>query len=471
MERLLKLYLDRFGEPAGSMIPLRASGSHRQYFRLTGPVRTVIGTIGTDPEENRAFLTEARHFRSKGIRVPEIFAVSDDQSCYLQEDLGGTSLYDLVAQGRERGIYSEMETGLLCKAISALPRIQFEGARGLDFGVCYPEPEFNARMIDFDLNYFKYCFLKTSGIEFKEIPLQDDFDRLKADLLACESETFLYRDFQTRNVMIRDGEPWFIDFQGGRKGPIWYDVASFVWQARSRFPKELKERLIQAYLEALQPYRKMSRTEFRDKLQLFVLFRTLQVLGAYGFRGRFEKKSYFLESIPYAMDNLREILETPLPRYPYLDRILRTLSSEPAGRPAGTAPLEVHVLSFSFRAGIPADASGNGGGYVFDCRGMHNPGRYERFKSSTGRDRDVIRFLEDQGEVQVFMDNVYGLVDPHIECFLRRGFTHLQVSFGCTGGQHRSVYCAEALARHLLGKYPVRIRLTHREQGLETMMG
>lgn len=467
MERLLKLYQDRFGEKAGAVIPLPASGSHRQYFRLTGAGPAVIGTIGTDPDENRAFLTEARHFRSKGIRVPEIYAVTPDQSCYLQEDLGSISLYDLIAEGRGRGVYSEEEIRLLCKAISALPKIQIEGGQGLDFSVCYPDTAFNARMIEFDLNYFKYCFLKTAGVEFKEIPLQDDFDRLKEDLLACESDTFLYRDFQTRNVMMRDGEPWFIDFQGGRKGPIWYDVASFVWQARSRFPKELKERLIQAYLEALKPYMEIPEAEFREKLHLFVLFRTLQVLGAYGYRGKFEKKSYFLESIPYAMGNLREILETPFPRYPYLDRVLRELSSKEIVFPA-TNVLEVHIISFSYKAGIPADASGNGGGYVFDCRGMHNPGRYERFKRSTGLDRDVIEFLEDHGEVQVFMDHVYGLIDPHVECFMRRGFSHLQVCFGCTGGQHRSVYCAEALARHLQRKYRLRIHLTHREQGIDT---
>ena len=426
--------------------------------------------IGTDPDENRAFLTEARHFRSKGISVPEILAVTPDGMAYLQEDLGSESLYDLVADGRRRGDYSETEAQLLCKAVAGLPRIQFEGAQGLDFSVCYPDSAFNARMIDFDLNYFKYCFLKTAGVEFKEIPLQDDFDRLKADLLLEDSDTFLYRDFQTRNVMVRDGEPWYIDFQGGRKGPIFYDLASFVWQARSRFPKPLKERLIQAYLEALKPYSDIGEAEFRQQLRLFVLLRTLQVLGAYGYRGKFEKKEYFLESIPYAMENLREILETPFDRYPYLDSVLRELAAQPT--PAlESDTLVVQVFSFSYKRGIPEDTSGNGGGYVFDCRGMHNPGRYERFKHSTGRDADVIAFLEERGEVQRFMDNVYNLVDPHVERYISRGFSHLQISFGCTGGQHRSVYCAEALVRHLQRKYRIRIHLTHREQGLDTVLG
>ncbi len=466
MERLLRLYQDRFGSPAAQIVPLPGSGSHRRYFRLTGGDRTVIGVLGTDAEENRAFLTEARHFRSKGIRVPEVYAVADDGMSYLQEDLGSDSLYDLVAAGRKSGSYSEVEARLLCKAVAGLPRIQFEGAQGLDFSVCYPDTAFNARMVDFDLNYFKYCFLKTAGIEFKEIPLQDDFDRLKADLLSVTADTFLYRDFQARNVMVRDGEPWYIDFQGGRKGPIWYDVASFIYQARARYPKELKERLIRCYLDAMAPYAAPDEPSFREKLRLFVLFRTLQVLGAYGYRGKFEKKEYFLESIPYAMANLREILEQPFDRYPYLDAVLRQMA-------AGETPalesdtLEVHIYSFSYRKGIPEDSSGNGGGYVFDCRGMHNPGRYEQYKQSTGRDRDVIAFLEGKGEVQHFMDNVYGLVDPHVERYIRRGFSHLQVSFGCTGGQHRSVYCAEALARHLKGKYCIRIRLTHREQEID----
>ena len=470
MERLQALYRTRFGKEADAIAPLPGSGSHRRYFRLSGEHGTVIGVIGTDPEENRAFLTEARHFRSKGIPVPEILAVSPDGMSYLQEDLGSESLYDLVAEGRRRGDYSEAEAQLLCKAVAGLPRIQFEGARGLDFSVCYPDSAFNARMIDFDLNYFKYCFLKTAGVEFREIPLQDDFDRLKADLLSEDSDTFLYRDFQTRNVMVRNGEPWYIDFQGGRKGPVYYDVASFVWQARSRFPKPLKERLIRTYLDALKPYSDLGEAEFRQQLRLFVLLRTLQVLGAYGYRGKFEKKEYFLESIPYAMENLREILETPFERYPYLDAVLRELAAQPAPV-LESDTLEVQVFSFSYKKGIPEDTSGNGGGYVFDCRGMHNPGRYERFKQSTGRDADVIAFLEERGEVRRFMDQVYCLVDPHVERYISRGFSHLQVCFGCTGGQHRSVYCAEALARHLQRKYRIRIRLTHREQGLDTVLG
>lgn len=461
MERLLTLYRDFAGSDPVRVDPLAVSGSHRRYVRLSGTDgRSVMGVIGTAADENRAFLTQARHFRSKGINVPEIYAQSEDLMVYLQEDLGDESLYDLVARGRDSRNYSPEEIALLRKAIAGLPKIQFEGARGLDWNVCYPDREFNGRMVGFDLSYFKYCFLKTSGLEFNEIRLQDDFDALQADLLECQSDTFMYRDFQARNVMVRDGEPWYIDFQGGRKGPVWYDVASFIWQARSRFPKEVKESLTEAYLEAARPYMDIPRAEFDEKLRLFVLLRTLQVLGAYGFRGRYEKKEHFLESIPPALENLRELLETPFVRYPYLNSLLLRLTEE-KGAALGSNDLEVRVFSFSYKKGIPDDESGNGGGYVFDCRALHNPGRYEQYRNSTGRDADVKAFLESRGEVQVFLDNVYSLVDTHVERYIARGFTSLQVSFGCTGGQHRSVYCAEKLAEHLKKKYDIRVRLTH----------
>ena len=471
MERLISLYRSFVGAEPSRIDPLSVSGSHRRYFRMVGGNgASVMGVVGTDADENRAFLTIARHFRGKGINVPEIYAVSDDGMVYLQEDLGSDSLFDLVAKGRESGAYSEDEIRLLSKAVAGLPKIQFEGAEGLDWDICYPDREFNERMVSFDLNYFKYCFLKTEkGLEFNEIRLQDDFDRLKADLLECESEAFMYRDFQARNIMVRDGEPWYIDFQGGRKGPIWYDVASFIWQARSRFPAEVKERLTVAYLDALRPYCAVSREEFDAKLRMFVLLRSLQILGAYGFRGRFEKKEHFLESIPAALDNLRELLATPFERYPYLSSVLRQLAGEKAAR-LGSKELEVRVISFSYKRGIPGDESGNGGGYVFDCRGMHNPGRYEQYRNSTGRDADVKAFLESRGEVQQFLDNVRSLVDPHVERYISRGFTSLQVSFGCTGGQHRSVYCAESLARHLAAKYDIRVRLLHRELGIESVL-
>ena len=499
MTPLESLFKKHFGSAPQKVEALCGSASHRRYFRLWGDGFSVIGVEGTDPEENQAFLTLDRHFASKGIRVPSVLA--EEGLCYLQEDLGGDSLFDVAVAG---GHFNE---DLLCATLAALPKIQVEGAQGLDWSVCYPQPSFDGRMVDFDLNYFKYDYLKLTGAEFNEIRLQEDFDRLKADLLAEPSDTFLYRDFNARNVMVKDGEPWFIDFQGGRRGPVYYDVASFVWQAKAAYPAALREKLVSSYIKALKAYMPVDEKHFRERLRLFVLFRQLQVLGCYGFRGLWEKKQYFADSIPFALQNLRELL--PFPQYPYLTEVLAVLSdpagtqvSKPSGRfapsilpvtscpagadsgplpltrpraamgldtcvPSGTEQLTVTIYSFSFKKGIPEDASGNGGGYVFDCRGTHNPGKYEEYKQMTGLDQPVIDFLEKDGEILRFLDGVYSVVDHHVKRFMERGFTHLQVSFGCTGGQHRSVYCAEHLAAHLVKEYGVKVHLIHRERGVE----
>ena len=470
-ESLQHLFESYTGGALLQQTELPGSGSHRRYFRLSGKNLSLIGVIGTCLEENRAFITFSRHFSEKGLHVPVVLAVSEDGYSYLQEDLGDSILFDLVSQGRESGVYSPYETDLLRRTVEQLPRIQFLGAEGLDWKVCFPQEAFDARMIDFDLNYFKYCFLKATGLEFNESLLQDDFERFKADLLLDQDNTFMYRDFQARNVMVRDGEPWFIDFQGGRRGPLYYDVASFIWQARSRFPEQLKQELIRTYLRALQSFKQVDETQFRSRLRLFVLFRTLQVLGAYGFRGYFEKKPHFLASVPYAMANLRSLLQTPFADYPYLNDILNQLTAMPQlNELAVDKRLEVHIYSFAYKKGIPADPTGNGGGYVFDCRSVNNPGKYEYYRQFNGTDPEVIKFLEDDGEVTTFLGHVYELVDAHVQRFMERKFTHLQVCFGCTGGQHRSVYCAEHLARHLADKYSVKVLLTHREMNVEKML-
>ncbi|MEE3465755.1 MAG: RNase adapter RapZ [Candidatus Cryptobacteroides sp.] len=451
------------------MQELPSSGSNRRYFRLRSASCSLMGVVGNNLEENRAFLYLSRHFREKGLPVPAVVAVSEDQMTYLQEDLGTTGLFELVAPGREKGSYNEEETRLLCQALEELPRLQFAGAEGLDWQQCMYEA-FNARMVDFDLNYFKYCFLKATGLEFNEERLQDDFERLKANLLLEESNTFMHRDFQARNIMVKDGKPWIIDFQGGRRGPIYYDVASFVWQARSRFPEATQKRLLEAYLNALRPFQEVDQDHFYSRLRLFVLFRTLQVLGAYGFRGLFERKAQFISSIPPAMDNLRGLLKKPFTDYPYLNSLLEQIVALPRFQnkaPEEPGKLLVHIYSFSLKKGVPEDLTGNGGGYVFDCRAIHNPGKYERYRNSTGMDADVIQFLEEDGEVTTFLESVYKLVDAHVRRFQERGFTHLQVSFGCTGGQHRSVYCAEHLAAHLAAKFDLKIVVTHRERKIE----
>ena len=468
MDRLTALFRSYTGRDAEKCVALSPSGSRRRYFRLSAGDVSLIGVHGIDLDENRAFIALSGHFHSKGLRVPGVLTVSEDGMCYLQQDLGDILLYDTLADARRTGDYGPAERALLLRAVSELPAIQVEGARGLDFSVCYPSDAFNARMVDFDLNYFKYCFLKPTSVEFNEEMLQDDFERLKADLLQDVPNAFMYRDFQARNIMLHEGELWYIDFQGGRRGPLEYDLASFAWQARARYPEDLRSALVDTYMDALGKYMPVDRDVFLERLRIFVLFRTLQVLGAYGFRGRIEKRAHFLESIPYALENLRGLVSTPFERYPYLSEILGKLVQTGPGLPQQPdGLLHVHIYSFSYKKGIPEDLSGNGGGYVFDCRSVHNPGKYERFRTVTGLDREVQDFLEEDGEIFTFLGHVFPLVDAHVDRFVSRGFTHLQVSFGCTGGQHRSAYSAQKLAEHLAGRPGVRVHLHHRELGIE----
>ena len=370
----------------------------------------------------------------------------------------------------------------------------------------------------FDLNYFKYCFLKLKGVEFNEFKLQQDFERLADDLLEDQEDTFLYRDFQSRNVMLKDGKPYFIDFQGGRKGPIYYDVASFLWQSSANFSDEVRNLPLKSLTSCSLPLASCSLPlapcPFKLRLHLFVLFRILQVLGAYGYRGLWEKKKYFINSIPHAIKNLQQELSLGICNaYPYLKEVCQTLIVlnadeeksraeetakkakmmaylqndktylSPANTPHGSLPitgemsvgqrgssLVVRVFSFSFKKGIPEDESGNGGGYVFDCRSTHNPGRYDEYKPLTGLDQPVIDFLESDGEILTFLDSVYRLVDFHVARFKERGFTNMQVSFGCTGGRHRSVYCAQHVAEHIHEKFGVEVHLCHREQNITQLL-
>ena len=466
-ENLQKLYQQYTGTPAEEVIEMPASGSNRRYFRLKG-VQSLIGVYGTCQEENEAFLYMAEHFKKKNLPVPQVVCVSEDKLYYLQEDLGDTLLFHAIEKGRITNSFSEEEKELLRKTVRLLPSIQFAGADGFDFNRCYPQAEFNQRSILWDLNYFKYCFLKATGLEFQEDKLEDDFMKMSDVLLRSTSATFMYRDFQSRNVMIKDGEPWFIDFQGGRKGPFFYDVASFLWQAKARYPENLRNELLDEYMDALKQYITIDRDTFLSQLRHFVLFRTLQVLGAYGFRGYFEKKPHFIQSVPYAIENLRQLLQEDYPEYPYLCSILRELTElQSLSGKAPKKPLTVKVISFSFKKGIPYDPTGNGGGYVFDCRGVHNPGKYDQYKPLCGLDEPVIKFLEDDGEIFPFLENAYALVDTHVQRYMERGFSNLMVCFGCTGGQHRSVYSAQHMAEHLNQKFGVKVELVHREQNIE----
>jgi len=465
---LEELYNKATGYAPDEITELPASGSNRRYFRISGK-ESLIGAIGTSKEENEAFIYLSGHFSGQGLPVPRVVAVSDDHMAYLQEDLGDLSLFTAIEKGRQTRSFSTSERELIAKTIKLLPDIQFRGAQGLDFKHCYPAEAFDHRAIMWDLNYFKYCFLKATGLDFQEDLLENDFQRMADVLLeSCDSPTFMYRDFQSRNVMIKDGEPHFIDFQGGRRGPYFYDLASFLWQAKANFPQTLRIELIDDYISSLQKYIHVEREQFMATLRHFVLFRTLQVLGAYGFRGYFEKKPHFMQSVPYAIANLRELLTSDYPEYPYLNNLLRELVNlKQFSDDLQKHSLTVRVFSFAYKKGIPNDPSGNGGGYVFDCRGIDNPGKYERYKQFNGLDQEVIKYLEDDGEILVFLNHCYALVDATVKRYVERGFTSLAVAFGCTGGQHRSVYCAQHMAEHINRLFNVKVELIHREQNIE----
>ena len=508
MRKLIDLYKNWRHEEPQNVEQLSGSGSNREYYRMTAADgSTVVGCIGTSRDENHAFVYLAKHFAKCQLPVPQILAVSDDQLRYIQTDLGSTSLFDAIRGGREAGgRYTLNEQQLLKRTIRQLPNIQINGVRDMDFSNCYPQPAFDSDSVLFDLNYFKYCFLKATELDFHELKLEADFRLLAKDLTSPDDEQgFLYRDFQARNVMLdANGNPYFIDFQGGRRGPYYYDVASFIWQASAKYPHKVRRELVYEYYNALKQYTEVPAPHaFVERLSLFVLFRLLQVLGAYGFRGYFERKAHFIESIPPAIQNMRELLEERNFPYPYLMNLLNRLTRLPQFQQIATTasradgykttdknpykphpqdgpatfskydaqgPLVVKVFSFSYTKGIPEDESGNGGGYVFDCRSTHNPGRYEPYKQLTGLDEPVIRFLEDDGEILTFLDSVYKLADAHVRRYIQRGFTSLMFCFGCTGGQHRSVYSAQHLAEHIYEKFGIEVRICHREQNITQIL-
>ena len=461
-ENIKRLFIDKFGVEPLSVVKLSGAGSNRVYYRLCGNGASYIGAVGTSAEENRAFVALAKAFAASGVPAPEVLAVSADGLCYLQTDLGDTTLYDAMKQSREAGCFALGDVELLCDVMSALPRIQYGVSAHFDFSLCYPVGDFNRRTVMWDLNYFKYCFLKGTGVEFNENMLEDEFEKLTMSLLEDNDDVFLYRDFQSRNVMVCDGKPFFIDFQGGRRGPVYYDVASFVGQARACYTADVVERMIDAYLSSLSEYKYITRTAFMEKLSLFRVFRLLQNLGAYGYRGLFERKKAFVEVIPKALEQLKEQLSCFVAEFPYLCSLVGEISALPMFVVSELKELTVDVMSFSYRRGIPDDNSGNGGGFVFDCRAIHNPGRYEPYKKLTGMDAPVIKFLEENSNIAEFLDNAYAMVDNMVDTYMKRGFTHVQVCCGCTGGQHRSVYSAEHIARHVADKFGVKVVVAHK---------
>lgn len=466
---LARLYQEWSGEAPVNMTQLAPSGSDRRYFRITGKRQQAIGAYNADAKENKAFTYFTKHFHQAGLPVPALYATDLEQGVYLQEDLGDTSLFQLLPA--EGDPFSDEITELYKASVEALAQVQIIGAKGLDYSVCYPRAAFDRQSMMWDLNYFKHYFLKLAKIPFDEQALEEDFQRLCDWLLTADCDYFLYRDFQSRNIMIRQGKPYFIDYQGGRKGALQYDLASLLYQAKSNIPEVKRREIIEHYIAAASELTTIQREPFLQLFQGYVLIRCLQTLGAYGFRGLFERKEHFLSSIPYAIRNIRDIADNfdfPI-AIPELKKCLKALVKtkkfDAYDRNKGRkSPLTVQVSSFSYRAGIPEDTSGNGGGFVFDCRFIFNPGRSDEYKHLTGRDEPVIQFLKQQSLMEAYLGHVYAIVDRAVENYIERDFEHLAVNFGCTGGQHRSVYAAEATARHLQEKFGVKVELTHIEQ-------
>jgi len=467
---LSELFSRWCGEKVSSIVKLPASGSPREYYRIHGSSRQAIGAINHDREENEAFIGFTRHFHACGLAVPEIYLEDLAQDAYLQEDLGDLSLFDYVFQRRENEFFPDQVVDMYKRVLTQLQGFQITGSEGLNYELCYPRSSFDRQSMQWDLSYFKYYFLKLAGIPFNEQQLEDDYNTLIEYLLDQDTAYFLYRDFQSRNIMIRDGEPCFIDYQGGRKGALQYDVASLLFDSKADLPHEVREVLLEHYIEGLNNYPQVEAGQFRSSYYAYVLIRIMQAMGAYGFRGFYEKKTHFLQSIPYALADLKWILqhvELPI-QVPTLLKVFQKLLEAPRlkrfkDKAKHQATLSVSISSFSYRRGIPDDSNGHGGGYVFDCRVISNPGKQEAFKSLTGKDRAVIEFLDQQEDVHEFLSSATNLVDMSVDKYENRGYSHLMVSFGCTGGQHRSVYCAERLALHLRESRNVRISLWHRE--------
>jgi aminoglycoside/choline kinase family phosphotransferase len=466
---LRRLFEQYFHAPPTRILPLQGElgGSGRKIIRLANEQCAAIGILYGVREENTAFLEFSRHFHRHGLPVPEIFAEDLDQGAYLEEDLGDITLFQFLSQNRTGESVAPQVVEAYRKVVAVLPRFQVEAGRDLNYKVCYPISSFDRQSISWDLNYFKYYFLRLAGIPFSEQALEDDFTCLADFLLSAPRDYFLYRDFQSRNIMLRDGQPYFVDYQGGRKGALQYDIASLLYDAKADLPPELRHQLLDHYLDALARHIDLDRAAFMRYFYAHVYVRILQALGAYGFRGFYERKVHFLQSVPYALKNLRWLLhnaQLPIELPTLLGAFKSMLGSERLQNLATDADnLVVRIFSFSFHQSLPKDESGNGGGFVFDGRSLPNPGREDRFKPLTGKDAPVIDYLNQQETVHQFFASMLSLVDASIAAYNQRGFKNLMVSFGCTGGQHRSVYLAEQLAKRLRGRPGLEVALRHLE--------
>jgi aminoglycoside/choline kinase family phosphotransferase len=467
IDKIQGLFDDYLKQSPQRIEQLPRSGSDRIYFRVFHDDKTFIATYNLNIRENKTFIAFSDHFKHKDLPVPEILFMNDEITAYIQEDLGTVCLLDILEQNG----HDDYAFHLYKKSLKQLARLQINGDEGLNYDICLTAKEFGRQAILSDLLYFKYYFLDTLQLPYDKQAMLDDFEALATYLTKTEYKYFMFRDFQSRNIIVNDDEVYFIDFQGGMKGALQYDVASLLWQAKAQLSNEWKNDLLYYYMDTIDELlaKPVDRNVFIGQYNGYVLIRMLQVLGAYGFRGLFERKAHFLTSIPMALKNLKIFLENSHVGIitPTLSEMLEAITSpaiianfEPFQADEQT-PLVVSITSFSYKKNIPQDESGNGGGFVFDCRGLLNPGRFEEFKTLTGRDKKVIDFLEQRTRMNEFLNGVYDVIDISVEDYIKRGFSNLMISFGCTGGQHRSVYAAEQTARHLKNKYKVKVKVQH----------
>jgi len=457
-QSLLDLAFRYIGCHCTDIEALPPSGSQRCYFRMTFENReNIIGVYNHDIRENEVFFHLTEVFAQRNIRVPTLLAFDESRCYYLLNDLGNETLYTFLMQRRKTEQLDEESIAYYKKILTALPQLQM-AYQDIDFNLAYPRHTFDRQSMQWDLNYFKYYFLKLANVFFDEQLLENDFQTLIAFLQEVDQRYFLFRDFQSRNIMLYQKEIFFIDYQGGRKGALHYDLASLLYDAKANISPKIRDELLEFYLDVASETMPLNRADFIKHYYAFVLIRILQAMGAYGFRGYYERKSHFLLSIPYAVRNIAYLLENDLLKIdiPELERVLThiTNSAELSTFPSEQQGLTVSVSSFSYKRGIPHDVSVNGGGFVFDCRALPNPGREKRCRELIGKDNHVIRYLDRCSETEKFKKHVYGLVDASVDNYIERNFTHLSVNFGCTGGRHRSVYFAESMAQHLLEKYP-----------------
>ncbi len=466
-ENLQQLFIKFFNEIPVNIEQLPQACSDRIYFRINSEKNSAIGCFGNDKIENKTFIHHAMHFRKKDIAVPNVYCYNKDFSYYLQEDLGNTSLYDII----KKNDINELVVQYLKNTLKQLAFLQIRGADDFNFEQCYPIKEFNKSSMFWDLNSFKYYFVRMAKIHFNENELNKDFHTLCNYLLEEKNLYFMIRDCQSRNIFIKDEKPYFIDFQGGRRGALQYDVASLLWQAGARIPMEIRNDLLDYYIAEISSYIKINKADFKEKYYGFVLIRMLQVLGAYGFRGLIEKRPHFLDSIIPALENINWFLENIDLKLEIKELrkvlnllVISDLFKDKKNPQNNKHNLKVEINSFSYKRGIPVEKFGNGGGFVFDCRGILNPGRFEPYKMLHGKDKEVIDFLENKTIVKDFLEHIWKTIDINIEDYLERNFEHLQINFGCTGGQHRSVYCAEQTKKYLEKKYTIKIEINHIER-------